>query len=214
MKKEFIKRLLSTILLIPLALYFILKGSYFFTFFLLVCFLISIYEWSRITKKNNFFPVGFIFLVLSFLSANILRVSNNDDYYTTFLVVIIICISTDIGGYIFGKLFKGPKLTKISPKKTYSGVIGGYLLSIIFLNLFIGSSYYFSPQEMNSNYFILILLISTVSQLGDIIISYFKRLSKIKDTGKLIPGHGGLLDRIDGMIFAFPFCYGIFSYFN
>ncbi len=82
------------------------------------------------------------------------------------------------------------------------------------MNLFIGSSYYFSPQEMNSNYFILILLISTVSQLGDIIISYFKRLSKIKDTGKLIPGHGGLLDRIDGMIFAFPFCYGIFSYFN
>ena len=75
------------------------------------------------------------------------------------------------------------------------------------------SSYYLYPKEMTSNIFIFILLISTVSQLGDIIISYFKRLSKIKDTGKIIPGHGGLLDRLDGMIFAFPFCYGIFSYF-
>ena len=104
-------------------------------------------------------------------------------------------------------------MTKISPKKTYSGVIGGYLLSIISLYLFFNSSYYLYPQEMTLNIFLLILLISTVSQLGDISISYFKRLSKIKDTGKIIPGHGGILDRIDGMIFAFPFCYGIFSYF-
>ena len=165
------------------------------------------------SQKKPYYVLGFLFLALSFYSVYVIRTDPNSrlDY---FIIILLICISTDIGGYIFGKLFKGPKLTKISPKKTYSGVIGGYLLSIIFLNLFIGSSYYFSPQEMNSNYFILILLISTVSQLGDIIISYFKRLSKIKDTGKLIPGHGGLLDRIDGMIFAFPFCYGIFSYFN
>ena len=119
MKKEFIKRLLSTIILLPLVVFFIIKGSYFFTFFLLVCFLISTYEWYKLVKKNNLFIPGLIFLLLSFTSANILRVSNNEDYYTTFLVVIIVCIFTDIGGYVFGNLFRGPKLTKISPNKTY-----------------------------------------------------------------------------------------------
>ena len=124
------------------------------------------------------------------------------------LIITLICISTDIGGYIFGNLFKGPKLTKVSPKKTYSGMIGGYLLSIIFLYIFYNSPYVFAKSlEFTSDIFIFILLVSTVSQLGDIIISYFKRLSKIKDTGKIIPGHGGLLDRVDGMIFAFPFSY-------
>ena len=213
MKQELLKRIFSSLILIPITLFFIIKGSFLFNFFILICFLITSYEWHKMSQKKPYYVLGFLFLSLSFYSVYVIRTDPNSrlDY---FIIILLICISTDIGGYIFGKLFKGPKLTKISPKKTYSGVIGGYLLSIIFLNLFIGSSYYFSPQEMNSNYFILILLISTVSQLGDIIISYFKRLSKIKDTGKLIPGHGGLLDRIDGMIFAFPFCYGIFSYFN
>tara|TARA_B100001057_G_C22573660_1_gene842152 strand:+ start:236 stop:610 length:375 start_codon:yes stop_codon:yes gene_type:complete len=116
----------------------------------------------------------------------------------------MICISTDIGGYIFGKLFKGPKLTKLSPKKTYSGVIGGFILSICTVAVY--ESYYLN-QQILKNFLILTLIISSVSQIGDIIISYFKRLSNIKDTGKIIPGHGGLLDRIDGMIFAFPFSY-------
>ena len=213
MKQELLKRIFSSLILIPITLFFIIKGSFLFNFFILICFLITSYEWHKMSQKKPYYVLGFLFLALSFYSVYVIRTDPNSrlDY---FIIILLICISTDIGGYIFGKLFKGPKLTKISPKKTYSGAIGGYILSIIFLNLFIGSSYYFSPQEMNSNYFILILLISTVSQLGDIIISYFKRLSKIKDTGKLIPGHGGLLDRIDGMIFAFPFCYGIFSYFN
>tara|TARA_B100000035_G_scaffold146369_1_gene124638 strand:- start:4376 stop:4798 length:423 start_codon:yes stop_codon:yes gene_type:complete len=128
--------------------------------------------------------------------------------YEYFVVILLICISTDIGGYVFGNIFKGPKLTKISPKKTYSGVIGGYLLSIICLNILLKSNYFLiKPFEITFDFFIFILLISSVSQLGDIIISYFKRLSKIKDTGKIIPGHGGLLDRIDGMIFAYPFAY-------
>jgi len=132
--------------------------------------------------------------------------------YEYFIMILLICISTDIGGYTFGKIFKGPKLTQISPKKTFSGVIGGYLFSIFFLNLALNSNYFFTkPIEITSDIFIFILLVSTVSQLGDIIISLFKRLSKIKDTGKIIPGHGGLLDRIDGMIFAYPFAYLIFN---
>tara|TARA_B100000287_G_scaffold428466_1_gene479941 strand:- start:462 stop:962 length:501 start_codon:yes stop_codon:yes gene_type:complete len=164
------------------------------------------------SQKKPYYLLGLLFLILSFYSAYVIRTDTNSSL-EYFITILLICISTDIGGYIFGKLFKGPKLTKISPKKTYSGVIGGYLLSIISLNLFFNSSYYLYPQEMTLNIFLLILLISTVSQLGDISISYFKRLSKIKDTGKIIPGHGGILDRIDGMIFVFPFCYGIFSYF-
>ena len=132
-----------------------------------------------------------------------------------FIFIIIICIFTDIGGYVFGKTFKGPKLTRLSPKKTYSGVIGGYLFSIIFTALFFNYADIIpeiidiktTAKKLSLNNFILTIFISTVSQLGDIFVSYFKRKSKIKDTGKIIPGHGGLLDRIDGMIFAFPATY-------
>ena len=209
MEKELIKRILSTLILIPLVVYFILKGSYFFTFFLLVCFFISIYEWRKIAKKNIFFIVGLSFLLLSFLAANTLRVSNDDDYYTIFLLVIVVCISTDIGGYIFGNLFRGPKLTKISPNKTYTGVIGSYFLSIISLNIFIYYKFLNNLYNLTLEIFIFVILISTVSQIGDLVISYFKRKSKLKNTGSIIPGHGGLLDRIDGMIFAFPFAYSV-----
>jgi phosphatidate cytidylyltransferase len=127
------------------------------------------------------------------------------------LLVTIICVATDVGGYLFGKIFKGPKLTKISPNKTYSGMFGGFFLTLIFTYIYINN---FNFIQANIDYtidiFIIVLLISLISQLGDIIISFFKRLSKIKNTGKIIPGHGGLLDRIDGMIFAFPFSYLIF----
>ena len=136
-------------------------------------------------------------------------------------MILSICIFTDIGGYIFGKLFKGPKLTKISPKKTYAGVIGGYLFSIIFITLFYNNLEFISlvtpieskAKELSFNNFITTIFISTISQFGDIVISYFKRKSKIKDTGKIIPGHGGILDRIDGMIFAFPATYLIYKLF-
>ena len=125
-----------------------------------------------------------------------------------FLLIIIICIFTDIGGYVFGNIFKGPKLTRISPKKTYSGVFGGFLLSLIAGLIF--TNYFFVDQKIfNENLFLLIviLFISMISQIGDLVISYFKRKAKLKDTGKIIPGHGGLLDRIDGMIFVFPIFY-------
>ena len=210
MKKELTKRILSSLILIPIALFFIINGSFLFNFFIIICFLITCYEWHKMTQKKSYYLLGLIFLILSFYSAYEIRTSMTESY-EYFIIILLVCISTDIGGYIFGNIFKGPKLTKISPKKTYSGVIGGYLLSIIILNLFLNSSYYLYPQEMTSDIFIFILLISTVSQLGDIIISYFKRLSKIKDTGKIIPGHGGLLDRVDGMIFAYPFAYIIFK---
>ena len=163
------------------------------------------------SKKKNYHIIGYIFLLISFLSAYQIRNVYGEESLLIFLFVILICISTDIGGYVAGKLFKGPKLTKISPKKTYSGMIGGYFLSIIIINIYLINLdlLNFESRELTLRYFIIVILISSISQIGDIIISYFKRLSKVKDTGKIIPGHGGLLDRIDGMIFAFPFSYSI-----
>ena len=211
--KELIKRVFSSLVLIPIALFFIIKGGILFIFFISICFLIASYEWHKLSKKKLYYIPGFLFLILSFYSAYAIRIDSNSGL-EYFLIILLICISTDLGGYIFGKILKGPRLTKISPKKTYSGVVGGYLLSIIFFYLFFNSTYYSYTSEITPYFFIFILLTSTVSQLGDITISYFKRLSKIKDTGKIIPGHGGLLDRIDGMIFAYPFCYIIYLYFN
>jgi phosphatidate cytidylyltransferase len=158
------------------------------------------------SKKKSFKIFGFLFLIISFYSIYKLR-NNYFNDYSFLLLTTLICVATDLGGYIFGKLFKGPKLTKHSPNKTYSGMIGGFFLSIILVNFFLENSLYIKSTKMNLDMFVYVIFISSVSQLGDIIISYFKRLSKIKDTGKIIPGHGGLLDRVDGMIFAFPISY-------
>ena len=209
--KELTKRILSSLILTPIALYLIIKGNILFNFFILICFIITSYEWHKMSSKKSYYLLGLFFLFISFYSSYEVR-TGIVDTYEYFIIILLICISTDVGGYIFGNIFKGPKLTKISPKKTYSGVLGGYLFSIIILTLIFKTNYLITkPTQITPDIFIFILLISTVSQFGDIVISYFKRLSKIKDTGKLIPGHGGLLDRIDGMIFAYPFAYLIFK---
>ena len=202
MSQELTKRILSSIILLPITLFFIIKGSFLFAIFILICLGIVIYEWHKMSKTKSYRIIGFIFLIISFYTIYKLRFDIN--HYWFLLLITLICVSTDIGGYIFGKIFKGPKLTKFSPNKTYAGMIGGYLLSIIFAILFIN---FYLSDEINIIWIIFITMVSTISQLGDIIVSYFKRLSNIKDTGKIIPGHGGLLDRLDGMIFAFPFSY-------
>ena len=194
---DFIKRILSSIILLPLALYFMLMGSFYLIFLIIICFLVSSFEWNKMTKKLNYKLSGFFFLIFSFYSFYQLAI----DY--TILIPFFICVATDIGGYVFGKIFKGPKLTKISPNKTYAGMIGGYFLSILFISLYFD----YINHNVTITLFVTTILISSVSQIGDIIISYFKRVSKVKNTGNLIPGHGGLLDRIDGMIFAFPIYY-------
>ena len=204
MRNEFFKRLLSSIILIPVALFFIIKGSLIFIFFISLCFLITSYEWHMMSKKKSYNIFGFIFLIFSFYSIYKLRINPDNDFWLL-LFITIICVSTDIGGYVFGNIFKGPKLTKFSPNKTYAGMIGGYLLSIISITIFTNDIS--SKENLPINWYIFVLFVSSISQIGDIIISYFKRLSKIKNTGKIIPGHGGLLDRVDGMIFAFPFSY-------
>ena len=201
---NFQKRLLSSLLLVPIALFFIIKGTYFFNFFILICLFISLYEWHYISKKKDYKILGIIFLFFSFYAVFEFR---NNESYEDFLFIITICILTDLGGYIFGKIFKGPKLTRISPKKTFVGVFGGFFLSL--LGGLVFYKYEYTDQISNDGFYFLmiILFISLISQVGDLIISYFKRKAKIKDTGKILPGHGGLLDRIDGMIFVFPVFY-------
>ena len=119
------------------------------------------------------------------------------------IFIISICIFTDIGGFVFGKLLGGKKLTQISPNKTYSGVIGSFFFSIISGHYF----YIFFKMYLifEINYLIFIIIISLISQFGDLMISFLKRKAKIKDTGTILPGHGGILDRIDGVLIALPF---------
>ena len=129
MLKEFEKRLLSSFILIPIAIFFIFQDSIYFVSFLSLVFLVTVYEWSKMIKKNNFLKIfGTIFLFFSFYSAFYLRQIYGAN---TFLFILIICIFTDLGGYVFGKILKGPKLTKISPNKTYAGVVGSFLFSLI-----------------------------------------------------------------------------------
>ena len=206
MIEEFEKRLFSSIILIPVAIFFIIQGSVFFIFFLGILFLATSYEWLRMTKKNIFLGfLGIIFLLFSFYAAFEIRENNN---FRFFLFLITVCIFTDIGGYVFGKIFKGPKLTIISPNKTYSGVVGSFIFSLIAGLIYLD---YFGKKEIVDLEHLIILLIilfiSLISQIGDLLISYFKRKAKLKDTGKILPGHGGLLDRIDGLIFVFPTIY-------
>ena len=206
MIKEFEKRLLTSLFLIPITIFFIIQGSVFFAFFLSILFIASSYEWLQMNKNNNLLKLlGIIFLLISFYSASEIREYRGFEY---FLFIITVSIFTDIGGYVFGKTFNGPKLTKISPNKTYAGVFGGFLLSLIAGLIYLN---YFGEREIvDTDYvliFLLILFISSISQVGDLIISFFKRKAKLKDTGKILPGHGGLLDRIDGLVFVMPTIY-------
>ena len=190
--KELQKRILSSIILMPVSFFFIIQGSFSFIFFLSLIFLITSLEWFKMTKDNELIKIfGLFFLFFSFFSTIYLRQYIGLNF---FLFLIIVCIFTDIGGYIFGKTFKGPRLTKVSPKKTYAGVIGSFLISLIFGLIYIkylGQKSRILLETDPIFIILLILFISLVSQIGDLIISYFKRKAKLKDTGKILPGHGG-----------------------
>ena len=134
-KNELTKRVSSSLILIPIILFIIIKGSILFNFFITISFIITAYEWLKMSKRNIQKIFGLYFIIISFYTIFQIRNDFNQDYFHI-LFIAIICISTDIGGYIFGKLLKGPKLTKLSPNKTYSGVIGSFLLAIIFSILF------------------------------------------------------------------------------
>ena len=199
------KRSLTSLLLFVL-IYLAIINKYVLFFLLLIISFISLLEMYNLIKNsllNNKFLIAIIYFVsviyLSFFLSQLYIFINKDfNSKLLFIFLITICVATDIGGYIFGKFFKGKKLTKISPNKTYSGVLGSYILSFTVF-------FYFKVQfNFSYNLLILTFLISSISQAGDLFFSYLKRKAKLKDTGNLLPGHGGILDRIDGIIFAVP----------
>ena len=193
---NFQKRILTSLIALPLSIFFVVKGGYFLAFFLIFILFAGMHELFSVFKKIKSIILLSSILILSLFS--IYYLSERADLLLYF--VIGVTISSDIGGYVFGKIFKWKKLTKISPKKTISGVFGSYFFSIIFL--FIWSEFYSSASQVNIKTFLITIIFSTVSQIGDLIISYFKRQDKIKDTGKILPGHGGIFDRIDGLMFV------------
>ena len=195
------KRILTSIIILPLSIFFILKGGKFLTFFLIFVLFAGIHELYSVFKKTKSILFLSSILIISHFSIYYLR--ENSEFFLYWALVV--AISSDIGGYVFGKIFKWKKLTKISPKKTISGVFGSYFFSIVCLSIFLETYYenYLGVDVVISFRILLITIIfSTIAQIGDLTISYFKRLEKIKDTGKILPGHGGIFDRIDGLMFV------------
>ena len=196
---NFKKRLIVSFLAFPL-IYILLYQKVLSNLLILIVFLFCIFEWVQIFKKKNaIFFLGLIVLFTFLLS--LLRIYNFEEFNLTFLWLIVLTWLSDIGGYIFGKLFGGPKLTQISPNKTWAGVIGSIILSqFAFLIFFLNSDYKF-----NITIIFMQLFLSIIGQFGDILMSYIKRKNNKKDTSNFIPGHGGFLDRVDGLIWVIIF---------
>ena len=210
---NFQKRILTSIVLLPLSFFLIFKGGNFLKFFLLSIFLVGNYEIFSVFKKKKYILFLEIIL-LSFLIAiyNLVKINTESFYILLWILILVIC--SDVGGYIFGKIFEWKKLTKISPKKTLSGSLGSFLLSLISLpitqSIIIFSEMYLI-NFFQIKFLILSLFFSFIAQLGDIIISYIKRAEGIKDSGKSLPGHGGIFDRIDGLVFVVIVAYIAFK---
>ena len=229
MSQNLLKRIFTSIILLSLLIFIIFSHHYIFILSILILGLIicteannlyvkllgTIYlEKSSLLKKfnNKFLILNIItFLYIFFIFCNISYQIFRYEGSVLFLYIISICFFTDIGGYVFGKIIGGKKLSKISPNKTISGSVGSFILSII--PLIIVSNFNYLDLELNLTNIIFCLLISLISQLGDLFISFIKRKAKIKNTGNLLPGHGGVLDRIDGIIFAVPFSYFLLKLF-
>jgi phosphatidate cytidylyltransferase len=196
---NFKKRLSVSLLAFPL-IYVLLYQKTLSNLLILIVFLFCTFEWVKIFKKKNaIFFLGLIVLFVFLLS--LLRIYNFEEFNLIFLWLIILTWLSDIGGYIFGKLFGGPKLTQISPNKTWAGAIGSIILSqFAFLIFFLNSDYKF-----NITIIFMQLFLSIIGQFGDILMSYVKRKNNKKDTSNFIPGHGGFLDRVDGLIWIIIF---------
>ena len=223
MSQNLIKRVITSIILLFLLLFVNFSHQYIFILSILILGIVICIEANNLflkllnTKQDektflfkkfnfkyltlNIITLCYIFFVFCNFSFEIYR----SEGPIFFLYIISVCFFTDIGGYFFGKIIGGKKLSKISPNKTVSGTIGSFIFSLFPLVMIINSNYL--DYEFNLNNIFFCLVISLVSQLGDLSISFIKRKAKIKDTGNLLPGHGGVLDRLDGIIFAVPFTF-------
>ena len=216
MINNFLLRILSSLIIAPLCFYIVYKGSFYFISFLLICLIIIITESKNLITQKKHFVLFIVFIFFSLFCAYKIRnfyIGNETKNIIIFFGVLLISISTDIGGYVFGKIIRGPKLTMISPNKTYSGSVGGLILTVLILIIYSIKfsseiNFFYNLYSNNSIYFFFIIIsASLLSQIGDLMISFLKRKAKIKNTGNIIPGHGGILDRMDGMIFTFPYMY-------
>ena len=205
--KNLQKRILTSLVIFPLSIFFIIKGGNYIVSFLYAVLILGNFEVFSAFKRKTTIIFLDVILVISLLSLLYLR-NDTASSYVLLIWIVTLTIFSDIGGYIFGKVFKWKKLTSISPNKTLSGAIGSFFFSFMsvfaiggIVNLIEGLNFDFF---LKPKYFLLAIVFSLAAQIGDISISYFKRLEKIKDTGKILPGHGGMLDRIDGIIFAIP----------
>ena len=211
MNSELKKRILTSFMLMSL-----LTAMYFFTFIMIISLIIiAMIAWiefyallSKIIRNNHFKDklLRLIYKAISllYLSLLVYFIFAIESYYLNLKVYllysILVAIMSDVGGLVFGKIFKGKKLIKISPNKTISGSIGSFIFSLLLIPLF-------HEELIKYDFLILVIItiiISFTSQLGDLFISSLKRKANVKDTSDILPGHGGLLDRIDGIIFAIP----------
>ena len=202
---NFKKRFLTSIFL--LLLFFLIFKSYIIlNYCLIVLGVLFIFEFLYLSCNIFKNKLGLILLNIFFISYIFifcfifLMFFNNTLLKYTLSIILFGCIASDIGGFIFGKIFKGPKLTKISPNKTYSGAIGSIVLTLITVSIL----FYYFLKIFNLDTIILALVVSIFCQLGDLLFSLLKRKAKIKDTGNILPGHGGVLDRLDGIYLGIP----------
>tara|TARA_B100001123_G_scaffold448250_1_gene608467 strand:+ start:664 stop:1317 length:654 start_codon:yes stop_codon:yes gene_type:complete len=208
------KRILTSIIILPLSIFFIIKGGYYLLFFLLSVFLIANYELFSVFNKKITILFLDLALILSLFSIYFLR-DNSEISFQLLLWLIILCICSDIGGYVFGKTFKWKKFTSVSPKKTLSGAIGSFIFSIFSIIIVANinfASFTFTINFLEPKFFFLSIIFSLIAQIGDLTISYFKRIEKIKDTGKVLPGHGGIFDRIDSLMFVIILAYFLYQF--
>ena len=208
-KKNFLKRAITSLVLISI-LFSMFISPMMMIIAIIIISSLSFYEFNRLFFKIfksiflKFLSSGLILLYLFSLVIIIFYIESvyilYPNYKLFFLYSVTISIASDLGGYFFGKLLKGNKLTKISPNKTVSGVIGAFIFSILIIPIFYTNLNFISTNLL----FVATIFISLVSQLGDLFISFLKRQAKVKDTGNILPGHGGILDRVDGILFAAP----------
>lgn len=201
--KNLILRFCSSLILAPLIIFALYEVNFFFYSVLGLLLILSLYEIYANVKQR--FLRYFLYLLILFFIYSLIKIRGLD-YYNYIICIWILSLVwlSDIGGYIFGKIFGGKKLTKFSPNKTFSGLAGSFLLSQLAAYVLI---YFLKPFEFNLIFLFIQLILSIVAVVGDIFFSYVKRINSIKDYSNLVPGHGGVLDRIDSIIFVFIFFY-------
>ena len=207
-----LKKRFYTSLILFFLIFSIFNYNFILIYFLIILGVLSVLEFLEMTKKlsinrliNILLNIFFIFYIFIF-SCSFFIFANLAGIKVLLLILLLACVSSDIGGFIFGKIFKGPKLTKISPNKTYAGSLGSIIFSIGTVLI----SFYYLNLTINFQIIIIATMTSIFCQLGDLIFSYLKRKIKIQDTGKILPGHGGLLDRLDGILLGLPLGFLIF----